>query len=81
VATTSSTWVTLTLHCWAMAWMLTLFPYWLTCTLPTCACIAVWTQAALPLPTCVTCARAGTAAANTMASIAANNITFFKSTS
>jgi hypothetical protein len=50
--------------------------------LPTCACIAVWTQAALPLPTCVTvCARAGTAAANTMASIAANNITFFKSTS
>jgi hypothetical protein len=36
----------------------------------------------LPLPTCVTdCARAGTAAANTIASIAANNITFFNSTS
>jgi hypothetical protein len=30
------------------------------------------------VPTCVTCAKAGTVAANTMASIAANNITFFK---
>jgi hypothetical protein len=59
-------------------------PYALTatCSLPISAFMAFWTQATLPLPTCVTdCASAGTAAANTMATIAANNITFFNSTS
>jgi hypothetical protein len=82
LATTELTCSTVTLHCWDMAWMLTLSPYWLICTLPTSVCTAVWTQASLSLPTCVTdCARAGTAAANTMANIAANNITFFNFTS
>src|SRR5215212_6220588 len=70
VPTTALTCATVTLHCWDIAWILMFVAsqYWLT---------AVWTHATL----LVFCARAGTAAASTMASIAANNITFFNSTS
>src|SRR5215212_5406354 len=78
--TTALTCATVTLHCWDIAWMLMFVatPYWLAAPCASGAWfMAVWTQATL----LVFCARAGTAAASTMASIAANNITFFNSTS